>query len=871
MTRPLPKSRLGPQNVSARVQTRRASTPSNTATPSRPAADAPGRSRPGHLNDSPILKNSLAERTDVRVQWGEGPTPPPPPPQPQHYSIATPGSARPSARRDVQVPSPPLEKFHAAASPPSRASLGAAKGRGRGRGGTLASSQSAGHLTGARGGYPGRGAGRGGASARQSSNGGEQRSSGLGALGTYPSRIPTKQVPKPEIDVDLERAKGRIRHGLRSREADGTVSLDMIAHANDGTVAPQEIKKVVRKQLCLTHDEVTDRQLNTLIHAHADENGNVKLDKFLDDNMEKQGIYAIKSEGGRTHLSRTHEMAPAHQYERSRSGTRLASGRRGALVHADVKEREDFKGRMDILQWQRCAEMGHHGGYYKSGAQSQRDMEKKDLDERLLGAISSPGSPPHTRSLQLRARSASAEPRSTGERAGNEDAPNENLTLAEPPSSMGNSSRRTASPMPVSMSAAFTDRSVRLRDEKYSRSNIGHFGDLGNGATLQSPTPGHVDCKCPVCRPFEAPAAGQCSSMVQSNRPTRFNGHALRQQFKQDSAEYGQAQLPTAMKPDGVDGASDVGSNGQVARHAFLSSHPMDSRQMKTEMAHSYFDDQGHNKQQELFAKNLGRKSRLVPPHRSHSVDSLWDGSAGGYRMVSPNSLRVGIGSSPDSRGNIVPGLTKKADMTADPIVTATPNGANHRMALKGRGEFKDGCSEHTAKLNANRSGTTMRYDGDRPVSRTASVPPHLMRSGWDPLTHEGDAHAALQQQLAHVRDSDPQKDCVSEMESSSNYAGVSSAKVAERKFKRWIGPPVNSRLLAHQDNSAMEQVISNVAVREASVERQQRLATDARFAATCETVARVRDETAIAAEVNKARRGHTSSHQIRDTLIWDA
>jgi hypothetical protein len=446
------------------------------------------------------------------------------------------------------------------------------------------------------------------------------------------------------------------------------------------------------------------------------------------------------------------------------------------------------------------------------------------------------------------------------------------------------------------MRTAFTDRSLRMREDKYSHLGLGHFNDKRGAQLLEdyeAKKGKHMaDCKCPVCRPFEVAAAGQVSSLVQYNRHNQFFGSVQRESMSHldEEGEVSSARGSTLPK-----------------KHAMVHS-ALDSKGVKHNLQHMYYeptdlekqgrDDSAYQDAEIGISAELGRKRRTPAAIQQFaSQGETWNASAGFYDKEPPSGKNVDFArmNANDSIGNIVPALTEK------PRIRLTGT-FDTDFGTKAYSEFAREFTPFTKRLAVQQNAELLRYESGCQILRSSSCPPETSRSRWNPITHDGDASGMLGYLARETHDKGmkdtsslgtmstgtsrgnlmsrtiskdsfgfgPGGNVTPRNFASQEMAGVTSQAFSEKKFRQWRGSS-SPRVVDPSafSSSNMEQVTGNHAVHCAPEERQRRLASDKEFAEICKVTENMKGELSRKAIEIKDKMGSHHSHQVASTLQW--
>jgi len=760
----------------------------------------------------PSLKGAFGTFSGTVQHGGAPPSPGTPSPKAAPNSIARPNSV-PNLR--PQASAPPAET---------------ATGKGRGRGAV------------------GRGVpqavvrGRGGRGERASFVDND-----YGYMDPLPQTTEARYAPPPQVSDDLYKVKDRIQHAIAHNSDSVRKSI-----GSRGMLSEPELRNVVRKQLKISHKEVSDTQLARLMDAYdTNRNGKIGLDQMLE-----------KSE------------APNDR-------RRLETANGGTPTNS--KTDFGFGDRLDAAHFNNLKDQLSHGGYYKAAHQfsdhlQEKEQKKREFDEKLLHVTSTPGSPLHKRSMQLHMQSTGTP---------------DNASQVSEASTRGRSQgaiARTTSPMPPVMGSAFTDRSLRMRENH----NALAFGDsklAKKAERLEAERNQHMrDCKCPACRPFDVKAAGQISTLVQHNRMPVFYGTIDRQVLAEEAGD-------------------DIGplkAFGNSTGEDKPRNNPMDSSLTKLSMQHTYYDNRDQDKisrdaaqisavqGHQDISSHLGRKRRVPTAIRSLSEDTeQWGAAAGFYRQDGAKSRNSEFSrlAACDSIGNIVPGLSEGPRGN-----TILSEGVNKDQGKKGNGAYSTGFSPMASRLAVQNNASLLRYEADVQILRSTSCPPDVARSRWNPLTHAGDPHGGLAYMEARTHqkiiDKDPafssgtvsargsyarspSRDSERSAHTTSGAphsqcAGVSSHTFSERKFKQWRGGSPRPTLHMTWDSSSVGQVIGDHVQLQAAEERTRRLSVDSKFAQLCKATEVQKANAVQQVQDIKDKVNHHHSHQVASTLQWE-
>jgi len=287
-----------------------------------------------------------------------------------------------------------------------------------------------------------------------------------------------------------------------------------------------------------------------------------------------------------------------------------------------------------------------------------------------------------------------------------------------------------------------------------------------------------------------------------------------------------------------------------------------DSTRLASDLRHEGIYEQS-SQAEEKFFKTMGRKRHVSRPCRSMSVDAgIWSAAAGlrtatvadedGIRKRSVRAPSALGNVLPDSRGYIVPALTDKSDCTLTP-------GQMKYCGAKAQPNLPASPQIDKKSIVVNPG---MRYEpGCQQLIRNLSCPPDLVRGRWNPVTHEGDTKVSLAVKRGEGSD-----------ERVTAEAGMTSFHISDRKFKEWLGRRSSKCLDPGAWNSnSMEQVTGNQGVHTAAAERAHRIDTDRTFAEQCKATERLKLSTTREAQTYKAISGNFLSHQVANSLQWNA
>lgn len=248
---------------------------------------------------------------------------------------------------------------------------------------------------------------------------------------------------------------------------------------------------------------------------------------------------------------------------------------------------------------------------------------------------------------------------------------------------------RARSLTPRPMKAAFTDRSVRLREGLHGRSTLKQ-----EGAAVSDDSWGHKGgCNCPVCKPFDLKPAGAPSHFVHSNRV-----HAVHQ------------ATPSSA------------STAPAARERWSRTHDSNGIHQAVHLNDESTYHSG-NELEDQFKQALGRRARAQAPDRSQSEGP--DRPAGGFSRSSSEETRkrrFSAQGEAGGRGGVALVLTPRA--------TDPPISLRITSYKKADGEHKFGHSAQTEKLAVHWNQALYRYDtlaaksSSRGPSRSQSEPP---------------------------------------------------------------------------------------------------------------------------------------------------
>jgi len=405
----------------------------------------------------------------------------------------------------------------------------------------------------------------------------------------------------------------------------------------------------------------------------------------------------------------------------------------------------------------------------------------------------------------------------------------EDYAYSSPPRSPQSTPRptdRTASPMPVNMTAAFTDRSLRMKEGLRSRAGFMPAYNLhGEGKP-------HKDCKCPVCQPFHVKAAGQASDRVQDRR-------------------YPRCLQGVSRGDDQGQGSSFAGSASSVA-----SNSPRSERRRRTHkdmLVHAGGDKSPGYSDEALVETSMGRKVRTLT--RSQSEDVI---AAGCHPIREPGiPLRRGarcLGPTDDADRNVTPCLTERHRDTPevfsgkhgqaggpkarDPTVMAC--GVGKRMS----GQFKGGASAFSQKLACNGHQELLRFD-----QRSQSAPPLRSRGAYNPVTQEEGTKAAGRRTVTEAM-----------MDTAGKFR---RASVSLRP--KALVPKFNNTW----DSTGIGGITQTVSMDELKEERDARMSRDRNFAMLCEVTDKVKQQQLQEVHTIRMTQDKTSSRNMANSLQW--
>lgn len=455
--------------------------------------------------------------------------------------------------------------------------------------------------------------------------------------------------------------------------------------------------------------------------------------------------------------------------------TTVSTARRGAgAPQPALGAKNSFFGTSERMEptkwtrWARAVDVNKIGGHYDyivgelGAARAMEDAEKREHDEMLAETL-------HKQS--------------------GEDSPSRKVGEKRLP-----------------MSAAFTDRSIRLRE------GVGCRDVFQSSEMPRTEWGDHGDCACPVCKPFEMTPAGQPSHLLPKNKLVRCFSDTPR-------------------------------------THSLAMSRSLDSANMDLCMTH---DERASTAPVvDSLAGSMGRKiglhaartpgSRTMLPHRAMSEDRT--PLAGNY-----DQDKAAIISQDRRKGRqAFQGTTDGSQprtgmaMVLSPRPSDPPAPTQITNARKADGTFKNGVSAEAAMHSTYFNQSFFRFEGGQ-SSRSMSTPPDFRQSAGSP------SGAGL---------------CTTW-----NFGGANPITMEGHTTDR--GFSLSRSRIGHTSTNMARVTNHEEGERAFALEKTVRLQNDKTFADLCAYTDKMMADTSGKALTFKTTVGHHTSPKIREAFTWN-